>query len=56
MGSAIPARDIPRYIALWKAGLLPVEKLLTSVHRLDEINTLLDSLADGRAIRQIVIP
>ena len=56
MGSAIPARDIPRYVALWKAGLLPVEKLLTSVHRLDEINTLLDALADGRTIRQIVVP
>jgi Zn-dependent alcohol dehydrogenase len=56
MGAAIPARDIPRYIALWKAGRLPVERLLTSVHRLDEINTLLDHLADGRAIRQIVIP
>ncbi len=56
MGSAIPARDIPRYVALWKAGRLPVETLLTSVHRLDEINTLLDALADGRAIRQIVVP
>lgn len=56
MGSAIPARDIPRYVALWKAGMLPVETLLTSVHRLDEINTLLDALAEGRAIRQIVKP
>jgi len=56
MGSAIPARDIPRYIALWRAGRLPVERLLTSVHRLDEINELLDALADGRAIRQIVKP
>jgi len=41
---------------MWKAGLLPVEKLLTSVHRLDEINTLLDALADGRAIRQVIKP
>lgn len=56
MGSAIPRRDIPRYVALWKAGQLPVETLLTSVHRLDEINALLDHLADGRAIRQIVRP
>jgi alcohol dehydrogenase len=54
MGSSIPARDIPRYVALWKAGLLPVERLLSSVHRLDEINALLDGLADGRAIRQII--
>jgi len=56
MGSAIPARDIPRYIALWKAGRLPVERLLTSVHPLSEINDLLDSLAAGQAIRQIMVP
>ncbi len=56
MGSSIPARDIPRYIALWRAGRLPVERLLTSVSPLSEINTLLDRLADGDAVRQIVIP
>lgn len=56
MGSSVPARDIPKYIALWKAGRLPVERLLTSVSPLAEINTLLDALAEGRAIRQIVVP
>ena len=24
LGSAVPARDIPRYIALWRAGRLPI--------------------------------
>ena len=56
MGSSIPARDIPRYIALWHAGRLPVEELLTSISPLSDINTLLDRLADGSAIRQIVRP
>ncbi len=56
MGASIPARDIPRYIALWRAGRLPVERLLTSVRPMSEINTLLDALADGTAIRQIVRP
>ncbi len=56
MGSSIPSRDIPRYIALWRAGRLPVEKLLTSVSPLAEINTLLDELASGRAIRQVMQP
>jgi len=56
MGSSIPARDIPRYIALWRSGRLPVEKLLTSISPLDDINALLDTLADGRAVRQIVRP
>jgi alcohol dehydrogenase len=56
MGSSIPARDVPRYIALWRAGRLPVERLLTSVSPLSDINQLLDDLASGAAIRQIVTP
>ena len=56
LGSAIPARDIPRYIALWRAGRLPVERLLTSVSPLADINALFDTLSSGRAVRQVVIP
>jgi alcohol dehydrogenase len=56
MGSAIPSRDIPRYIALWRSGRLPVERLLTSISPLEDINRLLDALASGAAIRQIVLP
>jgi Zn-dependent alcohol dehydrogenase len=56
MGSSIPSRDIPRYIGLWRAGRLPVDRLLTSVSPLSEINLLFDRLASGEAIRQIVIP
>ena len=56
MGSSIPARDIPKYIALWRSGRLPVEKLLTTVQPLGEINRLLDELAAGRAVRQVVKP
>lgn len=56
MGSAIPARDIPRYIALWRAGRLPVDRLLTSVSPLSDINALFDKLHSGEAIRQVVIP
>jgi Zn-dependent alcohol dehydrogenase len=56
LGSSIPSRDIPRYVALWRAGRLPVERLLTSISPLSEINILLDRLADGSAIRQVVKP
>jgi alcohol dehydrogenase len=56
MGSSIPARDIPRYIALWRAGRLPVERLLSSVSPIGEINRLFRTLESGEAIRQIVIP
>lgn len=55
MGSAVPSRDIPRYIALHRAGRLPVERLLTHTLSLDEINIGFDRLARGEAIRQVVV-
>jgi alcohol dehydrogenase len=56
MGSSIPSRDIPRYIAMWRGGRLPVEKLLTSISPMSQINTLLDLMADVSAIRQVMVP
>ncbi|MBM3558457.1 MAG: zinc-binding dehydrogenase, partial [Alphaproteobacteria bacterium] len=42
MGSCVPARDIPRYIALNEAGRLPVERVLSDYIRLDDINAGFD--------------
>lgn len=56
LGSAVPARDIPRFVALWRSGRLPVESLVTSTIGLDDINLAMDHLADGTAVRQLVIP
>lgn len=53
-GSAVPERDIPRYVGLWRAGRLPVEKLISSRIQLADINSALDELAEGRAIRQLI--
>jgi alcohol dehydrogenase len=55
LGSAVPARDIPVYAQMWREGRLPVEKLASSVITLDNINEAMDELADGNAIRQIVM-
>ena len=54
MGSSVPRRDIPRYIGMYLAGLLPVDKLHTHTLRLDEINLGFDRLAQGLAVRQII--
>lgn len=54
MGSAVPRRDIPRYIAMYQAGLLPVELLHTHTIELANINQAFDDLAQGKAIRQLV--
>ena len=54
MGSCVPRRDIPRFIDLYQAGKLPVEKLHTHTLRLDEINAGFDRLAKGEAVRQVI--
>ncbi|WOC13178.1 alcohol dehydrogenase catalytic domain-containing protein [Gordonia sp. MP11Mi] len=54
LGSAVPSRDIPRYVDLWRAGRLPLEKLITSHIGLDDINEAMDALAAGREIRQVI--
>jgi alcohol dehydrogenase len=54
MGSSVPRRDIPRYIAMYQAGILPVKKLYTHTLRLEEINAGFDRLAQGRAVRQVI--
>jgi alcohol dehydrogenase len=55
LGSSIPSRDIPLFIDLWRAGRLPVEKLMSSTIRLSELNEAMDELAAGRAIRQMIV-
>jgi alcohol dehydrogenase len=55
MGSAVPSRDLPRYIALYQAGRLPVDRLLTHRLKLEEVNEGFDRLASGEAVRQVIV-
>ena len=54
MGSCVPRRDVPRYIEMFRAGILPVDKLQTHTLQLEEINTGFDRLAEAQAVRQII--
>ena len=55
IGTCVPARDIPRYIALYRAGKLPVDRLMSGTLALDDINEGFDRLHEGRAVRQVVV-
>ncbi|MDJ0458032.1 alcohol dehydrogenase catalytic domain-containing protein [Arthrobacter sp. NQ7] len=55
LGSAVPARDIPKYAQLWREGKLPVEELITTRINLADINQAMDQLADGKAVRQVIM-
>ena len=54
LGDCHPQRDIPKFIALWKAGKLDLESMVS--HRLDltEINDGLDHLRAARGIRTVL--
>lgn len=54
MGSCVPQRDIPRFIAMYRAGLLPVDLLRSSIIALDEVNAAFDLLDRGEVARQII--
>ena len=56
LGSCDPARDVPRFIDWFREGRLPVDRLLSARLGLGELNAGFDTLADGGAVRQLVLP
>ncbi len=54
LGSAVPARDIPRYVDWYLRGELPVDRLLSERIALDDVNDGFDRLAEGRTVRQVI--
>lgn len=55
LGSAVPSRDIPEYAKLYLEGKLPVAELISSIIRFEDINMAMDELADGNAVRQVIL-
>lgn len=54
VGSCVPKRDIPKFINLLKQGRLPVDKLMSDMIELDQINEGFDMLAKGESSRKII--
>ncbi|WP_018653982.1 zinc-dependent alcohol dehydrogenase family protein [Actinomadura flavalba] len=54
LGSCVPRRDVPRFIAMYRAGNLPVDALLSHRLTLDEVNAGFDRLHSGEAVRQVI--
>jgi alcohol dehydrogenase len=55
IGSAVPARDIPRYIEMYQRGKLPVDRLMGERLALEDINRGFDRMASGQAMRDVVL-
>jgi alcohol dehydrogenase len=56
VGSCVPLRDMPRYIALYQQGRLPVDRLMSDRIGFDQLNAAFDRLAGGHVVRQILVP
>ncbi len=54
IGTCVPSRDIPRYLALYRAGRLPVNRLMSGAIALDNINEGFDRLHEGSVARLVV--
>ncbi len=55
IGTCVPMRDLPRYVALYRQGRLPVDRLMTGRLKLADINAAFDRLREGKAVRQVVV-
>lgn len=55
IGTCVPVRDLPRYVALYQQGRLPVDKLVSGRLKLEEINAAFDLLHEGKAVRQVIM-
>lgn len=53
-GNCNPRSDIPQLLAMYSAGLLKIDELVTRTYRLDEINEAYADLFAGRNIRGVV--
>ncbi|MCS7480573.1 Zn-dependent alcohol dehydrogenase [Umezawaea endophytica] len=55
-GTANVRRDVPRLVALWRAGRLDMESMISKRIRLDDVNEGLQVLRGGGAsVRQVII-
>jgi Zn-dependent alcohol dehydrogenase len=54
LGSSNSLREIPRLVALWQAGRIDLESMVTARRPLAEINEACDDLRAGRGIRTVL--
>ena len=55
MGSARPAVDVPKIVALYRGGRLKLDELITGRYPLDGINEALASSRSGGAVRNVIV-
>lgn len=54
-GSVVPGRDFPMLLDLWRAGRLPLDRLITRRIGLGQVNEAFDDLKSGNGIRSVIV-
>ncbi|MCW2929593.1 MAG: Alcohol dehydrogenase GroES domain protein, partial [Actinomycetia bacterium] len=54
-GSANPRFDIPRLLAMYEAGKLKLDELITRTYSLEQINEGYQDMRDGKNIRGVIV-
>ena len=54
-GSANPRNQIPNLLAMYQAGKLKLDELITNTYTLDEINQGYDDMRNGKNIRGVIV-
>jgi len=54
LGNCVPSRDVPHFVDMWRTGRLPIERLVSSVITLSDVNAAFDALESGEALRQVI--
>ena len=55
-GSSVPHRDIPDLVDRYMSGDLDLDAMVSSRRPLEEASMALDDLAQGSALRQLLLP
>lgn len=54
-GSTVPGRDFPRLAELYRAGKLPVDRLISHRISLDEVNDAFEAMRRGERARSVIV-
>ncbi len=54
MGTTTLSVDVPKLVALYQAGRLKLDELITNRYPLEQINEAIESVERGEALRNVI--
>ncbi len=54
-GSAVPRRDVPKFIDYYRSGELKIDEMITKRIALDEVNNAFDEMSRGEGARSVIV-